>query len=297
MARKGRDLERLVRILEQGLASDDVVVTSPDFVVDKVTGDKREVDVTIRQDSPIGELLTIAECRDRSAVQDVTWIEQLATKAKDVGALRTIAVSSSGFSAGARLKAEYYRVALRTLQEISNENLQNWIIPSSLITVVQHHHIVGMKLFSDDPVLDEMDVAFDANASYFVHPNGNSFSANDLFNKIPNLPSYYPPQNDHEMRKKQTFPLDLRAIGFSFRIGTILVKINLIELTVELWNETQEAPSTMMFAYHDGEQRLVGGSKSPITIAEREFNVVTQTTRTEDGQTVKFTLQPKKESK
>lgn len=74
MARKGRDLERLVLILERGLASKDVVIKSPDFVVDTVSNENREVNVSIRQDIE-GEIMTIVECRDRKATEDITWIE------------------------------------------------------------------------------------------------------------------------------------------------------------------------------------------------------------------------------
>ena len=42
MARKGRDLERLISILEGGLASSNVLIESPDYIDDHVTNEKRK---------------------------------------------------------------------------------------------------------------------------------------------------------------------------------------------------------------------------------------------------------------
>ncbi len=63
-------------------------------------------------------LITI-ECRKRRAKQDVTWIEQLAAKKANIGAARTIAVSSTGFSAEAEMVARHYGIDLRNLSEVS----------------------------------------------------------------------------------------------------------------------------------------------------------------------------------
>lgn len=295
MARKGRDLERLVSILERGMASADVAVRSPDYVVDSVSKEKREVDVTIRQKTHVGEMLTIVECRDRKATDDVTWIEQLATKAKDVRAMRVLAVSSSRFSKGAQLKATHYGIELRTMDEISNEDLQNWIVPSSLITIVQRHSIVGMTLISRDALLENMHLHFDSNAKYFIHANGQQLSTNDLFNGIPKLGSYWPPDNEQQVKKMQKFLVDLREASVFFKVGQQLAKIDGIKMQVELWNDIQETPSMKMFTYSSEHERLVGGSKFRVMLKGNEFSLIAHTTRRNDEQTVKFTLQPTNE--
>ena len=48
MSRKGKELELLVARLEKILAPEDATITSPDYLLDKITGGKREVDVSIR---------------------------------------------------------------------------------------------------------------------------------------------------------------------------------------------------------------------------------------------------------
>src|SRR5262245_39374323 len=100
-----RDFELLVARIEEWLGPKGATVKSPDYIADRVTGELREVDASIRLHAGSAPILVTVECRDRVSVQDVTWIEQIASKRDSVGAARTIAVSSSGFTGPARSKA------------------------------------------------------------------------------------------------------------------------------------------------------------------------------------------------
>jgi hypothetical protein len=84
--------------IEATLAPSGARVKSPDRIRDKIAGQYREVDASIRYKVGSVDLLITVECRDRSRLEDVTWIEQIATKQAHIGAARTIAVSSKGFS-------------------------------------------------------------------------------------------------------------------------------------------------------------------------------------------------------
>src|SRR5260221_2294701 len=103
MPRKGRKLERIVEALEKCWSPERAEVRSPDFLIDRTTGEEREVDVSIRYKIGTIPVLVVLECRDRRNAQDVTWIEQLAKKRDDVMASRAVAVSSSGFTQSASL--------------------------------------------------------------------------------------------------------------------------------------------------------------------------------------------------
>ena len=96
-----RELELLVTRIEGALAPAGATIRSPDHIADIFTGELREVDVSIRHRVGSVTLLITIECRDRTRAEDVTWIEQLATKQTHIGAAHTIAVSSTGFSAPA----------------------------------------------------------------------------------------------------------------------------------------------------------------------------------------------------
>src|SRR5690242_19195938 len=95
--RKGRDLEVLVRDLERFLSDTPVEIRSPEHFTGRLSGIRREVDVTVR--GKVGSLpvLAMIECRKRGTPSDVTWIEQIATKRDDIGAHRAVAVAMRRF--------------------------------------------------------------------------------------------------------------------------------------------------------------------------------------------------------
>jgi hypothetical protein len=105
------------------------IVRSPDHVLDLQTGESREVDVSIRRRGASGIVLLITvEARDHKDVQDVTWIEQLSTKRRKIGADLTIAVSGSGFSRPALLTAEAEGILATTLEELEANDI-SWLAP------------------------------------------------------------------------------------------------------------------------------------------------------------------------
>jgi len=123
MARQGRDLERLVALIEEAVGPEGAEVKSPDFIEDRVTGEKREVDVSIRMRVATSLVLIVVECRDRNSVQDVTWIEQVEQKSRDLKASKVIAVSAEGFSEAALKKAAFLGIETRRMDEISTSCL------------------------------------------------------------------------------------------------------------------------------------------------------------------------------
>jgi hypothetical protein len=114
-----REFERLIARIEADAGPQGLVVTSPDRLRCKLTGRMREVDASIRARVGTTEMLVTIECRRRQRIQDVTWIEQLATKKSSIGADRTIAVSVSGFSPEAQTAASHAGISLRKLSQIT----------------------------------------------------------------------------------------------------------------------------------------------------------------------------------
>lgn len=93
-----REFEKLVAQMERFLGPEGVKICSPDYIKDAVTGEMRQVDASLKLKVGSTEQTVIVECRRRSDVQDVCWIEQLVTKKHDLRAAGCIAVSSKGFS-------------------------------------------------------------------------------------------------------------------------------------------------------------------------------------------------------
>ncbi len=119
----GAEFERLAAQLEAVLGPVGARVKSPDRILDKITGQSREVDASIRMKAGSTDLLVTLECRERTRLADTTWIEQLATKRHHIGANQTIAVSSKGFSAPAIRAATMHGIELRMISDLTESQI------------------------------------------------------------------------------------------------------------------------------------------------------------------------------
>lgn len=146
MSRQGRDFELLIKKLEEILLPEKAVITSPDFIKDKITGRQREVDISIRMDVGTVPILIIIECRDRQGDVDTTWIEQLHTKTCDLNANKVIAVSSSGFSCNAITKGNHYGIETRTYGEITHDDIKGWFKIEHMVLHSQNYLIHHVEL-------------------------------------------------------------------------------------------------------------------------------------------------------
>ncbi|VVB64100.1 Uncharacterised protein [uncultured archaeon] len=128
MDRKGRNFEEIVKFIEETLAGTSIKVKSPDYILDKDTGQPREVDISLRGKIGSSNILVIIECRDRmkDPPQDVTWIEQIVCKRNSLGADKVIAISSKGFTEPAKIKAQKNEIELRTFDDIDPEKINRW---------------------------------------------------------------------------------------------------------------------------------------------------------------------------
>jgi Restriction endonuclease len=118
-----RAFEQRVADIEKALSPRGARVTSPDWIRDLVTGQPREVDASIRMRVGSSDVLITVECRRRAHKEDVTWVEQLATKKNNIGASKTIAVSSTGFSSAAMDLARRSGIDLRRLEDRIEDEL------------------------------------------------------------------------------------------------------------------------------------------------------------------------------
>lgn len=152
--RAGKEFEELVARLERILAPVGATITSPDRgVCDLVTGSLREIDVSIRFTENDVDRLIAVECRDRIDDEDTTWIEQLVTKQRDIGAWKTYAVSSARFSAPAIAKAKHYGIEIRLYSEITDAAIaQEWATDSSKLKIdvlMPDIYLVNLRVNSD----------------------------------------------------------------------------------------------------------------------------------------------------
>lgn len=123
MSSASEHLEQRVQRIHELIEQPGSVVTWNDHISDPDNeAQTRQIDVTIRRDG----YLTIVECRLRNRPQDVNWIEGLMGRRQSLGADAVIAVSSSGFTTGARAKAAAYGVILRDFRSLTAEEVRRW---------------------------------------------------------------------------------------------------------------------------------------------------------------------------
>lgn len=131
-----REFEKIVAIIEEAAAPVGAIVRSPDRIRDLTTGQIREVDASIRYSLGTVEILVTIEVRKRGRIADDTWIEQLATKRGKLGAAKTIAVSKKSFTKPAKITAKHHGIELRTLSEITPQNVAEWLRLEDTIHVI-----------------------------------------------------------------------------------------------------------------------------------------------------------------
>ncbi len=151
-ARAGRRLELLVQGLEQLLAEAPVEIRSPDYIMGRLSGQRREVDVSLRSRVGSVDVLVIIECRDRGKAQGVTWIEQLASKREDVGADKAVAVSAAGFTLAARNFACSEQVELRSFEELSADVVFDWLHAEAVEHRSRHVDAINLSVDLADGV-------------------------------------------------------------------------------------------------------------------------------------------------
>ncbi len=151
--KKGRELEILTSKIEK-LRLKDAVVKSPEFVRDVDTGERREVDVSVRCNTDSGKEIFIAiECRDRGSVQDVRWIEELISKKQSIQADVLIAVTSSSFSKPAVIKANKRGIIIRQTSKFDPQEILAW----TNATYLEIHKII--RKFKSAAFLPEMEIS------------------------------------------------------------------------------------------------------------------------------------------
>lgn len=245
-----RGFERLVARIERDVDAKDLVVTSPDWIKSRVTGRPREVDASIRARVGSSEVLITLECRRRKRVQDVTWIEQLASKKAAIGADRTIAVSASGFTTDAEKIAELNGISLRKLSDVSVADINSLL---RLDFVLFWHKAcsvvrVGIRKFTtldwqvpdpnkvDFTLPDDIDVLVPI---FHNEETGANWSLNDLWHQLQEATD---PFVDVEKGQKPV----LRTACFPYP-GTVTLSagkerclLGDVILTVALWIEAEK---------------------------------------------------------
>lgn len=261
MPRKGRDLEKLIGILESSLQGTDVTVTSPDIIPGIISKVPREVDVTLR--APDGSL-TAFECRNwTDTKQGVAWIEQLASKKKDLGVQRVFAVSSSDFSEGARNLALHFGVELRTLDDLTFADIANWA-PMNIPLVIHRGEFKQVRIYLADRSDQEASELLAklktvGNEVLFQdRETGQDVSLQEIWRRIlAKNPQLYRGIDPNGESREVTIRVDFASGRYSVLIDNEPIQVVEIHFVAELWIVRPDMPVSRASQYSDADGEVM----------------------------------------
>jgi len=137
MPQRTNDFQALIALIERQLAAEGVVVTESEMLADRLTGERREVDVCIRATINRKPVVFALECRDHKRKADRVWVDGLIGKYRDLPVDAVFAVARAGFSKAAVKAAEAAGIQCLTLEQAT---AANWHLIAKLPEDVQTVH-------------------------------------------------------------------------------------------------------------------------------------------------------------
>lgn len=106
MPRRSNLLQRTVKLIEESKGGF-LSLEESALLIDKETGEKREVDIVLRGVLNSHPIIISFEVVDRARRAESGWVEQMLRKHQSLATDKLVLVSGSGFTQPARQKAEY----------------------------------------------------------------------------------------------------------------------------------------------------------------------------------------------
>lgn len=144
MSKQTNAFQKLIHHIHSITENTNAKVTESAFLMEKNIAEPiaREIDILIEKEIN-GKIAKIAiECRDRFEKDDITWVDSLVGKYKNLDVHKIIAVSNSGFSRSAILKAKANGIELKTIDETLQINFGEEFHKLGLIYI---SHIFELK--------------------------------------------------------------------------------------------------------------------------------------------------------
>lgn len=157
MNRDGKQLENLVRQIEELLLPQGFSVSGNNRVYNDEGVQIAEFDVEVRGRLGSTDIAWLIECRDRPGQGPApgSWIEQLVGRRDRFGFNKVTAVSSTGFAEGAADYAKEAGIELRTVADITAQDVASWLGLTHMRQQVRHTSLKAVKLLVDSSESDE----------------------------------------------------------------------------------------------------------------------------------------------
>lgn len=146
MTKYWEEFEQLVAQFEQLRLNDhDIEVQWNAKIVDRRTGSKRQIDVLLKRKSDPTDIVII-ECRKRSKLADIGWIDSVFGKREAVNARQAIVVSNRKLSSNAIKAAKFHNIVVRTVSELNPKEVTSWFPSKELIVFQTHKQFLNIKI-------------------------------------------------------------------------------------------------------------------------------------------------------
>jgi hypothetical protein len=269
----GPEFDHLIDVLELVAQASGGYVSYDATIRGRKSGDISQVDAAVYIPSANDrEDLFVVECHEATKAAGVGVVEDAAAKAQNTGAVRTLAVSSAGFSRPARKRAELLQVDLVTLEEPTTIDWPLWIKNRSFQSGDLGWRILGITV---PPAPGIPGNAFRPEVgredALFENPTGRRFTANELFQRWLRIPENSDnlmdeaDRADGAVRKKTVllaFDRPMKLLGTTVRK---LPSLGAANFEIEFWANKQVIPVSLMVAPDDddpwnSEVALVSGA-------------------------------------
>jgi hypothetical protein len=270
MARKGRALELLVKSLEVHFSGEEATIESPAFLVDRITGQKRELDVLVTKGLGHHQHRIAFECRDRKVPIGNPDVEGFKGKIADLDIQKAVMVSSSGFIKKAIEKAGFYGISCLELSDIDKADFLHIGGFQSYELIILHVYVsldtdgTGAKPTKDIKIVDsegdEITLEMLQNTSREV-----------LMSKL------QPSACEVERVYDYTFNLNIDGLGFLDNLSGKITPITVGKIKTEFKVVLKDSPSkSIIYREADGGEICkalvsevdLGDSKSHIAMIE-----------------------------
>lgn len=271
--------EETVAQIEKVLAPKGAVVKSPDHITDLVTKQQREVDASIRYFHGTSPVLITIECRHRKKVQDDMWIEQLVTKQKKIGATKTIAVSSKGFTKPAQMTASEFGIELRTCVEVPDEQVLDMLNGMSFSAISTFRNIEKLQIQVENKnkpsglVKPQIDAAIEENKYDAVIAYTESDDKEIRLSELIEIMDESTQSKEGKSRKLNgdalTLAIEVDDDYWYYPVNSFKYGIKKIQLTLRFGSNIDNIPITSVSNYYNGQTEVAQLIKATLQLDDK----------------------------
>lgn len=120
MPKRTNEFQQLVFFVKQHV-SEFAAVTESKYLIDRLTGARREVDIYIEAEIGGHQTTICIECRDHARKADVEWVEKMKGKHENLPTKHLVLVSRNGFTPEATKKASLWGFETLALESVDEE--------------------------------------------------------------------------------------------------------------------------------------------------------------------------------